>query len=292
MFAANLLYRVPVLAKLAWQPYKLLPRGTPLPIPFGYGRGLRFCWQWIPTFNLGVFEYPTQEVLGQALSFRGRQDAEDSGAVFYDVGANEGFFSVLASRLVGSSGQVVAFEPHPESAHHIRRNLQVNSLHPPRVLFYQKAVGDTGGTARLISQGHAMSHLASAEGLSQPWTKTQSRYVQSGRIYEVELTTLDTVVEQGGRLPNVVKIDAEGAEVAVLRGARGVLESNPPVILCEFHSPATAAAGGELLREYGYSFYEIGGAKGLRAIQSPSFWTLALPSGNTASLQWWRPGSK
>ena len=72
----------------------------------------------------------------------------------------------------------------------------------------------------------------------------------------------------------MLKIDVEGAEVAVLRGARGLLESSPPVILCEFHSPETATLGGELLREYGYRFWEVGNES--RPVRVPTFYTLAL----------------
>ena len=75
----------------------------------------------------------------------------------------------------------------------------------------------------------------------------------------------------------MLKIDVEGAEVAVLRGARGLLESSPPVILSEFHSPETATLGGELLRKYGYRFWEV--ADELTPVHIPSYYTLALPPG-------------
>ena len=145
------------------------------------------------------------------------------------------------------------------------------------MVFLEKAVGDAEGTAQLVSQ-NSMSHLeSSAEGLSQSWAETQPRYEQSGQRYEVEVTTLDTIADKQGRPPDVLKIDAEGSEVAILSGARGLLESSPPVILCEFHSPELATLGGELLREYGYRFWEVGNE--LKSVRVPTFYTLAVPKG-------------
>jgi FkbM family methyltransferase len=287
---ANLLYSHDLLTKFARQPYKLFRRGTPLPILLGYGQGLRFCREWNPTYNLGVYEYHLQEAISRMLSPARRRNGSGPGAVFYDLGANEGFFTVIATQMVGPGGQVVAFEPHPQFADYIRRNLKINNLHSSLVVFHQKAVGDVEGVAQLIIQGLCMSHLSSAqELLSHSWAETQPRYVQSGQTCEVELTTLDAVADRHGRPPDLVKIDVEGAEVAVLRGAAGLLKADPPAILCEFHSPETAALGGEILRKYGYSFYKV--EKKLEAVQTPTFWTLAL-QGDMNLPRFWRPGGE
>lgn len=141
----------------------------------------------------------------------------------------------------------------------------------------QKAVGAAEGSTCLISQD-SMSHLSSAEGLSQSWDWTQPKYMHLGQRYKVELTTLDKIANNQGRLPDVLKIDVEGSELAVLRGARGLFESSRPVILLEFHSPTLAACGGELLRHYGYGFFQMG-EKELKPVRVPDFYTLALPKG-------------
>jgi hypothetical protein len=101
---ANLIYRYPVLTKAARQPYKLFRPGTPLPILLGEGRGFRFCYWKNAAYVCGFYEYPLQRTLAQVLT---------PGMVFYDIGASEGFFTVVAARLVGDTGQVVALEPHP-----------------------------------------------------------------------------------------------------------------------------------------------------------------------------------
>src|SRR5215813_2618674 len=87
----------------------------PVTIRAGIGRGLRMdlsrasAW-----YAPGTNELPVQEVLAKWLS---------PGGVFYDVGANAGFFSLIASRLVGERGRVVAFEPSPAVAASLKRNV-------------------------------------------------------------------------------------------------------------------------------------------------------------------------
>ena len=146
------------------------------------------------------------------------------GMTFYDVGANIGFFSLLAARLVGKTGRVVAFEADPEVAARLREHAVRNEFSWLSV--EQKAVcSGTGGvffqrTDPAKSPDRGLGHV-----------------VESGteNTIRVEGVSLDDFVK-GAQGPDFVKCDVEGAEVDVFRGAERLLRGKRPGILCEMHS--------------------------------------------------------
>lgn len=174
------------------------------------------------------------------------------GAVLYDVGANVGFLTVIGARLVGSSGTVYAFEPVPENANLIRRNAEVNGL--KQILVVEKAVASESGTAELVLA--AYSGGASLASVGPPPDAT-------GRI-RVKAVTIDELVEQASyKAPSFVKIDVEGAELAVLRGMVGTLDHVRPIVLYELDDCSADALEGkrlaceELLCSHSYSVVEL-----------------------------------
>jgi FkbM family methyltransferase len=126
------------------------------------------------------------------------------GQVFYDVGANVGFYTLVASALVGPTGHVAAFEPQPRNVEYLRRHIELNRIRNCRVL--PIALGERPGRARFQRAGHpAMGSLASAGEL------------------EVEVASLDELVSRGViPEPDVIKLDIEGGE-RLCSGARGRL---------------------------------------------------------------------
>ena len=95
-------------------------RWRPIPILSGPGRGLRINLHGSAVvFATGMAERPMQEALARELR---------PGATFFDIGANVGFVTVLAARLVGPGGRVIAFEPVPQNAAAIRENLALNGI--------------------------------------------------------------------------------------------------------------------------------------------------------------------
>ena len=132
------------------------------------------------------------------------------GDTFIDVGASEGFFSVLASRLVGD-GRVVAVEPQARSVNVLEANLSLNSC--TNVLVQRSAVVDT---RRPVTLSTGPSSNPGASGLYH------RRF--GARATVVEGLPLDFVVERLGLAHvRVIKIDAEGAELLVVQGARRTL---------------------------------------------------------------------
>ena len=171
--------------------------------------------------------------------------------VFLDVGAYFGWYSlVVASEKAGAT--VHAFEPVPASGARLEENRRLNVI--GNVTLHRAAVGAEEGTAEIelppASNGGS-AHLSSASG-DAPREK-------------VRVTTLDSVVEEEelARV-DVVKIDVEGAEVEVLRGARRMLERFRPELVMELNPSALRERGAEprelldALAELGYETYEIG----------------------------------
>jgi FkbM family methyltransferase len=157
--------------------------------------------------------------------------------VLYDIGANVGFFTVLAARLVGPAGGVVAFEPLPETAKAARRNADLNGFAHVTVLAL--AVGRRAGAAKLeLREESTWARLANES--------------TTGPTVDVEVVAIDDLVDAGRvRPPNFVKIDVEGAELDVIEGMRRTIIAHRPVILCEMHG--TNAAFASLMESLDYT---------------------------------------
>ena len=202
-----------------------------------------------PAALTGRYEAPVQEALAAALR---------PGDVVLDVGANIGFLTVLAAHLVGPAGRVVAFEPVPANARLVRRNAALNRQSQVEVV--QAAVGDRDGTGTLV-----LARYAGGAALAEADTPPDA----CGEL-AVELVTLDRWLAAGAaRLPGPVrllKVDVEGAEPAVLRGAAGLLAAGQPLVLLEVDAPAAAdaeakyAACRDLLAGHGYRVTRLAGA--------------------------------
>jgi FkbM family methyltransferase len=168
------------------------------------------------------------------------------GGVVWDIGANIGFYSLIASRLVGD-GTVVAFEPLPQNQDAIRRNLALN--HVANVELVGIALSDREGEAEL--EIHASPTWAKLDTSSHTSFKRDSEL--SGRV-RVEVSTIDAQLARVAP-PDLVKMDIEGAEVAALQGAEQLFREHRPTLICELHGTNRAVT--ELLRSYDYDVRTI-----------------------------------
>ncbi|WP_420125221.1 FkbM family methyltransferase [Longimicrobium sp.] len=160
------------------------------------------------------------------------------GGVVLDVGANVGYYTLLASVLVGDGGSVHAFEPEPRNAEFLRRHLRINGRR--NVTVRQAAVSDRAGTARFqFGTGSGTGHLAQAGGL------------------EVRTLRLDDYCAEHALVPAALKIDVEGAEMSVLMGARETLARHRPTIFLSTHGAEVHAASLALLHGLGYQLRPI-----------------------------------
>jgi FkbM family methyltransferase len=161
------------------------------------------------------------------------------GQTFNDIGANAGFFTLLGSRCVGASGQVVAVEPLHWNLEMMEKHLAINDIWNVRVV--GKAISDFVGTARFSVEGHSTSRLS------------------TGGLVPVDVTTLDALVEELGVPPDIVKVDIEGAEIHLLRGAKKVLEEFRPIVFMAVHSKEIFDDLLEMAPRLNYEVQKLGG---------------------------------
>lgn len=215
------------LGKVLRYPLRLLPPNLVLPIITGRLRGSRWivgsslhrCW-------MGVYEDEKQQLITRSVQ---------PNTVFYDVGANVGFYTLLGSRLVGS-GKVFAFEPLLHNLEYLRKHLALNRIQNVEVL--ELAVADANADALFeVEATGSMGHLS------------------HGGTVKVQTATLDSLLEQGRILPpNYIKMDIEGAELAALRGAQRCIQQYRPQIFLATHGQEIHSQCCRLLESWGFEY--------------------------------------
>jgi FkbM family methyltransferase len=157
--------------------------------------------------------------------------APDSCAI--DIGAHLGLFSVLMSRLVGSGGHVHSFEPTPVTRRALAEVLTMNACTNADVR--SEAVSDWCGEAQFFDTGTPGSNANSL---------VASERVASA--FSAPVLSVDAFLARHSARVSCIKIDAEGAEVSVLRGAIGTIRSQRPAISLGVHPAAIVRAGSSL----------------------------------------------
>lgn len=197
-----------------------------------------------------------------------------SGATFLDVGCNKGDFSLLASCLVGPQGRVLAFEPHPENCRWIRKSVAKNAYH--NVDLYELALSDANGIAHL--------HLGEKSGFH---TLLPGKPQREEGIIDVQTRRLDDLLEEihFDRPIDAMKIDVEGADMHVLRGAQKTISRNPGIVIfldVHPHLGVDAREVCDYLKGFGLSLFaeeppfnvaiqDYGTLDALIAMQAPRF---------------------
>jgi FkbM family methyltransferase len=202
------------------------------------------------------------------------------GQVFFDVGAHHGWVSMWALPLVGKEGSIVSFEPSPA-------NLSILEWHRTRNNFSQwaivpKAVSDVDSEEEffLVDSGDSPMNSLTTGGSETPFMDGRDI-----RKISMQTITLDTFCSENSLRPDLVKIDVEGAELLVLRGASKLLGESRPIIIVAVH-PYWLPAGQssqqifEYLTRYGYTVYD---SKGCRVghLQSGEYLCLNTRAGHT-----------
>lgn len=169
------------------------------------------------------------------------------GMTFWDVGAHIGFVTTMAARLVGPQGRVVSFEPMPETATRLRRSIELNGFE--NVTVEECAVDDFNGTKTLHPPKSTGDGDHDSIQPSVMWTLVDEIGAEGG--IQVECRRLDDLADQFGR-PDLIKIDAEGAEAEVLAsGLESIRDGNCQVII-EISDDETLAKVRELLPGSGF----------------------------------------
>ena len=173
------------------------------------------------------------------------------GDVFVDVGANNGFFSILASSIVENSGKVYSFEPTKATFARLVRNIEINNF--SNIIPFNVALGNRKGKETFYDFGKLDgSNSFIGEKSAIPLT--------------VEMEMLDNIL--GSIMPNIVKIDVEGFEREVLWGAKRTVLRNDDVILIFEYNRSLLRKKGEgysevinLLRSNGFKLYAMNDVK-------------------------------
>jgi FkbM family methyltransferase len=194
------------------------------------------------------------------------------GDVVWDIGANVGMFSFAAAALAGDTGRVLAVEADTWLVGLLRRSAACRAGDRAGVEIYPSAVSDRIGVARfkIAQRGRASNYLESAPGSNQ-----------TGGVREIQLVptiTLDWLLDHFPA-PNLVKIDVEGAENRVFRGATRLLSEIRPAITCEIFEQNRQEVD-PLLKGHGYTLYDAELPAGRREpLGSSATNTLACPPG-------------
>jgi FkbM family methyltransferase len=212
-------------------PLRMLPRDMTVPILWGPLRGTKWivgsqrhaCW-------LGVYEPHVQRIIVQNLR---------PGGSFYDVGANVGFYTLLAAFRVGG-GRVFAFEPVPENVSYLKRHLQLNGI--GNVEVFEMAMSDRAGMA----------------SFQQEPTRAMGRLQPGGNLL-VAMSSLDLLLQQQTIAPPAfIKMDIEGAEFEALWGAKDCLGKYKPKLLLATHGKEIHRRCCELLENWCFSLQLLG----------------------------------
>lgn len=223
-----------VLNRLQMERYPILSCGGALK-----GFRMRVDWQLHRSFAYGTWEPEVVEAVQRHVT---------PGMTVLDVGAQTGFYSLLLSKLVGPKGKVIAFEPLPANFRLLEENVRLNSLE--NVTLRNRAVAEVSGEMKFEFPHHEPTLIGG------PVLEGDSR-----DFFAVEVDSLDDFLGEGGLPVHFIKIDVEGAEVEVLRGARRMLRAAHPYMMIELHNvhlhsryhPALP-----LLEQFGYQIEWLG----------------------------------
>ncbi|MEM2045735.1 MAG: FkbM family methyltransferase [Candidatus Bathyarchaeia archaeon] len=204
------------------------------------------------------------------------------GMTVLDIGAHHGFYTILAAKKVGPSGRVIAFEPSPRERRRLLRHLKLNRCTNVKVEPLALASKEGETTLFLVDGRDTGCNSLRPPAVSEPTkeitvsTMALDSYLEKEGIYRVDF----------------IKMDVEGAELEVLKGAKRFLERTPrPVILCEVDDYRTRAWGYparaiiKLLEDYGYQWFGLSDEGGLVPLdQRDSYNLVAIPKEEVAGL--------
>jgi FkbM family methyltransferase len=191
-----------LLGRLIRYPLRFIPKDAAVPILQGRFKGKKWI---VGSANhgywLGSYEFKKRLLFERTIP---------PGSVVYDVGGFVGYYTLLASVLVGQEGRVVVFEPLPRNLYYLKEHLQLNGI--SNVTVVEAAVSDQVGT------------LSFKEGPS----RARGKLAEDGGL-QVQAVRLDDLVESGELPePQYMKVDVEGAELRAFAGAQRLMEALPP----------------------------------------------------------------
>ena len=175
------------------------------------------------------------------------------GDVFFDVGAHVGYYSILASALVESSGQVHSFEPTPRTFESLKENASKKN----NITVNNRAILDKETEIEFVDYGPKHSAFNSFKAR----TSDELKFLDVANRIKVKAISLDNYCRDKSVSPTFIKIDAEGAEHLILQSMQHILTDIKPIVTLEMGGDVEWAKNCkgsiDILRKYGYVGYEI-----------------------------------
>ena len=215
-----------VISPLLKKAFECFPKTLYLPILFGKMRGN----YWIPKSAnpaqvIGRYELEHEAMLVELLN---------SSSVFWDVGSHVGWYSLMASKEI--SGKIYSFEPNPENFDYLQEHIKINNS--SNVKLVNKALSDSNGESYFSGENQQGS--LSAIG-----------------TYKVQTITADEFIKQEGIIPDLIKVDIEGAETKFLNGAKKLLTDHSPKLLLSAHGYKKRDECVAILTELGFKINHL-----------------------------------
>jgi len=203
------------------------------------GYRMKVDWTKHRSFAYGTWEPEVVRVIAENVK---------PGMVALDIGAHSGFYTLMLSKLVGPGGKVIAFEPLPANFRTLEENMALNGI--TNVQLQQRAVGEHSGEGDLEVPDPENSLVAGPMIPGDPHGSMK-----------IPMVSLDDFLF--GQTPPVdfIKMDVEGAEGDILRGARRILETSHPRMMVELHGMEKQEARhpvANLIAEFGYEIQWLG----------------------------------
>lgn len=221
--------------------------------------------------DLVIEMYPRGQI--PELLFTSRFEWEEIGLVaailkpgmnVLDIGANVGLYSVVSAKLVGPTGKVWAFEPSSETSRRLRDNLSLNQVSSVEVV--QLALSDVVEYSLVLKRDLGYRdgdrYLATRKDIN---AQVAGQSEDIGDVETVSVTTLDRFFScNGNEFPRIdfMKMDIEGGEFAVFRGAQQLILSNPDMVIMFECTPRTCYRAGhtqqdvfQYLRDLGFRLF-------------------------------------
>lgn len=222
---------------------RIFSSGRIITIPFGPLSKFKWvCNQdhqfWMP---LGLYEKETTDWLISTIN---------PGDILFDVGSNAGYFSLLGSKCVGEVGKVISFEPIPSNGKTIEAHLFANKIDNV-VVEYFAVSNDTKKCKFQIENNNANSHMESIP------LKHQISHPKS--TIEVSSISLDDYIALHKIVPNVIKVDVEGAERLVLDGSTKLLRDIDADWIISTHSSDLYESCSNLMKKNGFEIKSLPG---------------------------------
>jgi len=164
------------------------------------------------------------------------------GDVVYDVGGHHGLMTVISARSTGPTGLVITFEPNPRAREQIRRHTALNNV--TNVVLEDIALSDKQDDASFYVQAGDVSWNST---LVDGYLHDEDN--RSVERISVKTQTLDEYVAESHYVPQLIKIDTEGSELLILKGAESTISNRRPIVIMEMN-PTSAKAAQTTISDY------------------------------------------